>query len=706
MTINLILISGLLLSIITNTFARLIPPTITNLGCGSTIQSIITESESCNRIIKGTGVPGSTISIYSTHYLEKAGSNYENPNQYVNLGSLQNDTTDPLKRTESYIYPSYYSKIINGTLITDLYIENVKDFVSSELIELYLVNDACLVTFKENGKFMSIGISSGAVNINCASYTVNTVPIKDIQTSMANFITLDESGTVTTWGYGGSTGQTNYRVVGTGYKKIFAGGFDQFAYLDNNNYFTVQGYDPKIYIWAQFTNVDPRFVIFSYSGGGFIDSDGQLKTWGQTDITKDDFPHIIIEGIQVDSKGNWEYEFSKQDNDLFLNTDSRHLQIQSFYQNSSSGIVTYPDSLVFFNNIDFSIPSPQFIVEPDGYISGKSIPNSQISIYSIGEIDFDFFGPVQYGCNIGACAYINNGAVTASGESGYGGDITSVKSFVEKDIVELYVIYNGAFVAVKQSGELITWGSYSFGGGKYLTNIVQISTSKSGFVALFANGEISLSGQTLISIGDEKFIQVYAGGTNIYAGLTLTNKLYVWTNGQLQIHQLDQNEKNNGIGFSVILTDWVCGIIYDDEKLVTFTDTNNYIDEMSIPWFITNQINTDSTGYFKYKLTSEQINNFNYLDSVYLAIKSQYSYMDSSMVYSSKLYFEDQNLVPTSSPTLTPTNKPTTKPTINPTNKPSINPTNKPSIQPTNLIKPTNKPTRHKRPCDTANGDC
>ncbi len=701
----LIVIFGLFL---TNAFGRLIPPSITTMGCGSKIQTYITELDPCNRVVKGTGVPGSTLSIYSTHYLEQAGSKYYYPNQYVSTGSTQNGTQDPLISPYNY-YTFRHAEIINGTLQINMdisyYSDTIQQFLSSGLIELYFSNDGCIIAINETGKFFSINTGQGSDSqgtpISCQIYEYEfldtTIPLKQIATSMSDFITIDEQGTVTKWGYPYNTGSTTRKIIGSGYKKVYAGGYNQLGYLSNDNIFTVQGYDPKINIYGQFSNVDPRFVVFSYSGGGFIDTDGQLKTWGSTDITKDDFPNIIIEGIQVDSKGNWEYEFTDGDFKIFLNTDSRHLQIQSFYQNSSSGIVTYPDSLFFLNNIDYSIPSIQFAVEPDGYISGRGIPNSQVTIYSLGETDFDYFGPVQFGCNTGACAQIVSGSVIASGNPDLGGDITSVKSFVEKDVVELYVIYYGAFVVIKQSGEMITWGSYSYGGGKYLTNVVQVATSKSGFVALFSSGDISLSGQTLIHIQNEKFLLVYAGGTNIYAGLTLTNKLYVWTNGQLQIYQLNLEKKEKGIGFSVILTDWVCGIIYDDEELVTFTSDNNYIDEMYIPWFITNNINTDTNGYFKYQLSPEQISHFNYMDSVYLTLKSKYYYMESSMVYSGKIYFSD-NLVPTMSPSVLPSVVTTLNPSINPT------------IQPTSLLKPsakpTNKPTRHKRPCDTANGGC
>lgn len=278
---------------------------------------------------------------------------------------------------------------------------------------------------------------------------------------------------------------------------------------------------------------------------------------------------------------------------------------------------------------------------------GKGIPNSQITIYYQKETNFDYFGPVQYGCNIRACAQIIDGSVIALGNPRSGGDITSVKSFFEKDVVELYVICFGAFVAIKQSGEMITWGSYSFGAGKYLTNVVQVATSKSGFVALFSSGDISLSGKTLIHIDNEKFVQVYGGGTNIYAGLTLSNKLYIWSNGKLQINHLNQEKKNKGIRFSVILTDWGCGIIYDDKELINFTSDNNYIFESYIPWFITNNISTDDYGYFKYHLSSEQISHFKNMDSVYITLKSKYYYMESSMIYSEKIYFNNGTLAPT-----------------------------------------------------------
>ena len=95
-----------------------------------------------------------------------------------------------------------------------------------------------------------------------------------------------------------------------------------------------------------------------------------------------------------------------------------------------------------------------------------------------------------------ACAKIINGLINVTGNPIYGSDISSVKSFTKHDIIELYVIYSGAFIAVKQNGEMISWGSYSYGGGKYFTNVIQIATCKSGFIILFNDGTININSNT------------------------------------------------------------------------------------------------------------------------------------------------------------------------------------------------------------------
>ena len=110
------------------------------------------------------------------------------------------------------------------------------------------------------------------------------------------------------------------------------------------------------------------------------------------------------------------------------------------------------------------------------------------------------------------------------------------------------------------------------------------------------------------------FIQVYAGGTNIYAGLNLLNQLYIWINNKEKIYQI--NERSG----KVILTDWILGIIYNNGELVSFSKTNNYIDERDIYHFITDNIYTDDNGNFKYKLNSTQIDKINKLDSNYIVV--------------------------------------------------------------------------------------
>ncbi len=609
--------------------SKLIPPSINYLGCDNNFNIELLNEDECNKVIKGIGYPDSTISIYSTHYLEQAGPSYLYPNQYVNLGSVQSGTFDP-KIDPDNNYKNYYTEIVNGSLQTNMwYFWKYDEFLSSGLIELYDINNGCIVAVKETGEFLSFGKSNDSIDVFCQNGPPPySSPVIAIENSMFSYISVDSNSTSIIY-----NGYPSYYIVSNNTKSIFAGGYQQYAVLEKNNKLIVMpyGYNVNEIIYY---NVDPRFIAFTETGGGFIDTDGKFITWNSPNLQPNDIPQVIVENIQVDSNGNWNYKFTTKDLNQMINQDAQHLIIQSFYKNMYSGKVSYPETVKLNLKTSNSIPSVKFDVESDGYISGTSIPNSELTLYSIGKKDFEYFGPLQYGCNIGACAQIIDGSVIVSGDPKLGGDITSVNSFVSSGIVELYVIQSGAFVAIKQSGELITWGSKDFGGGKYLKDVIQIATNYNGFIALLSNGNCSINGEEIIYDRSSQFYMVYAGGNNIFAAITVTNRLHIWNNEDIQIYNI---EKIQGVGFQPILTDWVCGIIYDNGKLVTYSNSYSYIDENDIPRFITNNINSDSNGLFKYQMTQQEIDVYNKLGSSYLMIGSKYDIIKSSLTYSNKV---------------------------------------------------------------------
>ncbi len=619
----------LLLSVLVT--GKLIPPSINYLGCDNNFNIDLLNENECNKVIKGKGYPDSTISIYSTHYLEQAGSSYLYPNQYVNLGSVQSGTFDPkLDPYNNYKY--YFTEIVNGSIETNMwYFWKYDEFLSSGLIELYDINNGCIVAIKETGEFLSFGKSNNSVDVYCQNGPPPySSPVIAIENSMFSYISVDSNSTSKIY-----NGYPSYYIVSNNTKSIFAGGYQQYAVLEKNNKLIVMPYGYGVNHLIYY-NVNPRFIVFTETGGGFINPDGQFITWNMANLQPNDIPQVIVENIRVDSNGNWNYKFTDKDLSQMINQDAQHLIIQSFYQDKYSGKVSYPETVKLNLKTSYSIPSVKFDVEPDGYISGTSIPNTQILLYSIGKKDYDYFGPLQYGCNIGACAQIIDGSVVVTGDPKLGGDITSVKSFVSSGIVELYVIYNGAFVAIKESGELISWGSKDFGGGKYLDNVIQVATNTNGFIALLSNGNCSINGDEIIYDRSSQFYMVYAGGTNIFAAITVTDRLHIWNNGDIKIYNI---EKIQGVGYQPILTDWVCGIIYDNGKLITYSYSYNYINENDIPRFITNDIYSDSNGFFKYQLTQQQINNYNKLGSSYLMAGSKNDFIKSSLTYSKQVIF-------------------------------------------------------------------
>ena len=596
--------------------SRLLPPKITKIGCDVDNIIITTSFESCNRIIRGTSEPGTTISIYSTNYLERAGPNFKYLDLYINTGSVQ-------KSIIEYNGNDMTVEIIDGTIIFSQPLYNYnQNFVNYDIIEMYVINYRnCLIAVKQNNEYDTFGYCQFNSNLD------DKKNIKEIATSMTGYIVLDFEGKIYIHDYSNIVYDTQIK-----YKKIYAGGIAQYCALTTTNKLIILRGGGNINL--VFEDEEPKFIVFTNLGGGFIDKNRKLQRWGDNKVNVNDFPQIVADNIIVDSNGNWIYELTDDNLFLFINHDDKHLIIQSSKNNKYSGIVSYNNTLLFVNNISYSIPSIQIdILASDGYISGVGIPNSEISLYSIGQKNFDFIGPVQYGCNIYACAEIINGIVNVTGNSNYGGEISSVKSFTDHDVVELYVIYYGAFVAIKQDGKMISWGSYSYGGGKYFTDVIQVATCKTGFIILLNDGSININGNTKKLNTPYNFIQVYAGGTNVYAGLNLLNQLFIWINNTEEIYQI--NNKNG----RVILTDWTCGIIYNNEELVSFSTTNNYIDERDIYHFITNNIYTDDNGNFKYKLTEEQIDKITKLHSHYITLYSKYYYMYTSLVYSEKISF-------------------------------------------------------------------
>ncbi len=287
-------------------YSKLIPPNINYLGCENNFEINLTNGNQCNRVIKGTGLPESTISIYSTHYLEKTSSAFKYPDVYYNLGSVQSGTFDPPADSPDD-YPDYWAKIVNRSLETNEWIfDKYQEFVESDLIEMYVVNGGCFVVVKNTGDFFSIGDPNANTQSGVCCQTPPTYnPIIQMETSQYSFITLNSNGT-------SLITDCPDQIIANNTKRIFAGGYNQYAVLtDTNNLIVLPNglYGSKSY----FENVDPRFVIFDDTGGCFINPSGKLVKWGSTNLEANDIPKIIIEGITVDKYGNWEYEFTNQD---------------------------------------------------------------------------------------------------------------------------------------------------------------------------------------------------------------------------------------------------------------------------------------------------------------------------------------------------------------------------------------------------------
>jgi hypothetical protein len=639
------------LILIINGDALLIPPKFDIIGCNGKIN--ITSNIECNKFISGYAIPNSTITIYSHNYLEKGGVISNKPTEYVNIGSLQKGYGFQfnLNNLPGYYYgnPSIYlntcnynAEIINGTVQTTMFLtDEQKLFLSSDIIELYRVLSGCFIATKANGDIIFFG---------CCNYQTN-IPFNNnyiqIETSETGVIILDSAGKIINAG--------PYKIYGDNIKKVYAGGLSNYVTLSNTGKLYIYYVKQQLpYIFYQFYDISfvPQHMLFTESGGAFLNPNNTITSWGNAEFTIHNFPKVIQMSLQVDNNGYWQYILSNDEINNLLYQDARHLSIQNHYNNVDSGVVYATD--VFNYNIVFEnlIPSPQitffqsnintkklrkpqFMGIVSKTIKGTGIPDSDITLYSIGLKFFNSLGPVQSGSTLLANAYIEEGRVYASGDSMYGGDIGAVLSLLYTDVIELYVINNGAFVALKRFGDVVSWGSESCGGGKYLHNIVQIATSTCGFITLNSTGQIQIYGyfENSYTMPQENFIQVYAGGDNIFAAKTIYNSIYIWGNTEYSGQVF-----NDIVGGYIVLTGFQCGVVYENNTVINFGNQDNHLNEQYVPYLISNNIRVDSIGDWSYTMTTMDINNYIMRGSKYFAITSKKGYFISQMSYTSEQY--------------------------------------------------------------------
>jgi hypothetical protein len=133
---------------------------------------------------------------------------------------------------------------------------------------------------------------------------------------------------------------------------------------------------------------------------------------------------------------------------------------------------------------------------------------------------------------------LQNGTVICSGSPNYGGTFSeNVRSFISSDIIQVHVVTEGAFVALKATGEIISWGNV---GEISRSNVAQIATSLSGFALLYFDGKIEGFGPYQYSIPHDKyFVRLFAGGYGGYSALANDGSLSFWG------YATDEGQGNN-----------------------------------------------------------------------------------------------------------------------------------------------------------------
>ncbi len=172
-----------------------------------------------------------------------------------------------------------------------------------------------------------------------------------------------------------------------------------------------------------------------------------------------------------------------------------------------------PSDLVTYTTSKYQITAGQNTVRPDELVNsyffgGSNNPSNSNGFY--------------------ATATLHDESVTVSGDNRYGGDASSVYDFISSDVTLLAVVAEGGFVAVKNDGNLKSWGNWAAGNVSG-SNVVQIAVSMSGWVALKSDGTIISAGAYQIDKPNgSNFVKVFAGGYGGYAALTDKGELLIW----------------------------------------------------------------------------------------------------------------------------------------------------------------------------------
>jgi hypothetical protein len=675
---NIILFALFALVKSTNYFEKFPPAKLTQLGCNNKINLLVGNTNninSCERIIKGTGKPNTKISIYSSNYINSYVDSYGI--MQTNLGSYQ-------KFSYTNLNTKIDIEVVNNAIKTNHIFNYDNSFFSYDINEFYLIQNAkYVIAVKSNGLIKAFGNDW----LDSANAFNQKLPLKQLVTNADYAIGLNTNNTIEfynpyqvfTGDYYELTRLKEYIDSLGKIKKIYAGGKEQFGILTEQNLLVI--FPSKILGSSNFNynfyQVDPKFILFDYehNSGCFIDSYGNLRSWNTNFLTKNNFPQIISADIQIDSYGNWEYSLTNDDIQKIINNNSSHLFVESYeFENDDNfNMVIFPNSI----NIEhYKVIEPKLEIFQtqilnisvwNNYLKifGKSLPNSTLSIYSIGSIfpneNENFLNNIYLQnsniyCNTYSCIY-SDGETITNVPNHPSINFASIRQFIKSNVKYVYPIYSGGFVILKNTGEMLVIENNNLNSYLYWKNIAQICTSYSSYIALTFDGKILIA-NSFYSNSNVKFkaIRTSSQSYNFFAGITTANELYFF---DLNLNVLSTHQIPNNNEYEIIFSEQSYGIIFNNGTIINLSNNNYYFNEEYLLNFIDLNITTDSNGYFNYLINLTHIDIIKSKYSNYLAIRTN---QNMNIGFSKKINFD--SIYSKLKPTLNPTLKPTTSPTI------------------------------------------
>ncbi|PNJ94198.1 hypothetical protein CEP14_11610, partial [Cylindrospermopsis raciborskii C04] len=331
------------------------------------------------------------------------------------------------------------------------------------------------------------------------------------------FAALKSDGSVVTWGSsssGGDSSSVSSRLT-SGVTQIFSG--SAFAALKSDGSVVTWGSSSS---GGDSSSVSSRLTsgvtqIFSNDEAfAALKSDGSVVTWGSSSYGGDSssVSSRLTSGVtQIFSTG---YAFAALKSDGSVVTwgnSSYGGDSRSVSSRLTSGVTQ-----IFSTRYAFAALKSDGSVVTWGSSSSGGDSSSVSSILTSGV--------TQIFSNSSAFAALkSDGSVVTWGDSSYGGDSSSVSSILTSGVTQIFS-NAGAFAALKSDGSVVTWGYSDWGGdssnvsSRLTSGVTQIFSNAGAFAALKSDGSVVTWGSSS-SGGDSSSVssRLTSGVTQIFS---------------------------------------------------------------------------------------------------------------------------------------------------------------------------------------------